>query len=294
LRIFRRIALVLIVAIVLLGAIGTAVIFIEGRAAPDTSGEYVGLGSSFAAGPRLGPLAPGSPHACWRTADNYAHQLARATRLRLVDVSCGGATTANLLEGGPFFQPPQIEAVGPSARLVTITVGGNDVGYIGDLGLLAWRERGGLKGWLLRTFWKGPRAADARPFDELTGRLVALVNEVHRRAPRATVVLVTYPQVLPPSGTCKEIAVSVQEAALMRGVGTRLAEATRTAASRSGALLVDMDRESSGHDACSGEPWVNGSAPADGAMFHPTPAGARATAAALERLVRELRSQGRI
>jgi hypothetical protein len=294
LRIASRVAIFSVLVVVAIVGAGLAVLFVEGTATPDRSGEYVSLGSSFAAGPKLGPLAPDSPHACWRTADNYAHQLARATSLRLVDVSCGGATAKNILEGGPFFQPPQIDAVGSSARLVTITVGGNDVDYIGDLGLLAYRARGGALGALVHAAWNGPRPVHARPFDGLITRLVDIVTVVRQRSPQATVVLLTYPQVLPEHGICASIGISEQEAALMRGVALKLAEATRTAASRSRALLVDMASESAGHDACSGDPWVNGSAPGDGAMFHPNLAGARATASSLGRLVRQLRSQGRI
>ena len=50
----------------------------------------------------------------------------------MVDVSCSGATTAHILKrwGG---LPPQIDAVTPAARLVTVTIGGNDVGYVGGL-----------------------------------------------------------------------------------------------------------------------------------------------------------------
>jgi lysophospholipase L1-like esterase len=292
LRIIRRIALVLVVSVVVIAAVGLAVIYFEGRATPDRSGEYVALGSSFAAGPQLGPLVSGSPHACWRTVENYPHVLAGAAGLHMVDVSCGGATARNILEGGPFFQPPQIEAIGPSARLVTITVGGNDVGYIGDLGLLAWRNRAGMLGSLVRLIWKGPRQVDARPYDELVTRLMDIVASAHQRSPQALVVLVTYPQVLPTSGTCAGIGVSEQDASLMRQVSSRLAQATRAAASGSSALLVDMASESAGHDACSADPWVNGSAPEGGAMFHPNLAGMRATALRLEVLVRQLRSQG--
>jgi len=284
-HLFKRIAWITVIAVVVIAVMGLAVLLIEGRAAPDQSGEYVALGSSFAAGPGLGARAPGSPHACWRTIGNYPHQLARATGLRLVDVSCGGATARNILEGGPFFQRPQIESVGTSARLVTITIGGNDVDYVGDLGLLAYRARGGLLGSLLRIAWKGPRPADARPFDELVGRLIDVVAAVRQRAPRATVVLVTYPQILPRRGTCAGIEITGQEVSSMREVGRRLAQATSVAASRAGALLVDMASESEGHDACSDDPWVNGSSPHDGAMFHPTLAGSRATASSLAQLV---------
>jgi lysophospholipase L1-like esterase len=284
-RLAKRIALTIVVALLAIAIAGVAVIYLEATAKPDASGEYVAMGSSYAAGPQLDRLVAGSPHACWRTVANPAQQLARLTGLRLVDVSCGGATTRSILEGGPFFQPPQINAVGSSARLVTITVGGNDVDYIGDLGLLAYRERGGLLGAAVRIAWQGPRPAESRPFDELASRLADIVAAARLRAPHASIVLLTYPQVLPAAGTCAKLGISAQEAALMRSVALQLAQATRTAAARSQALLVDMASESAGHDACSGEPWVNGKAGGDGAMFHPNLAGAHATALLLQKLV---------
>ena len=84
---------------------------------------YVALGSSYAAGAGIGPLQPGSQQRCQRTTNNYASLLARRLQLQLTDVSCGGATTANLL--GPSNDlPAQLDAVVASPRLVTVTVGG--------------------------------------------------------------------------------------------------------------------------------------------------------------------------
>ena len=54
-RIARRIALISVIAILATAGAGLAVLFIEGSAAPDRTGEYVALGSSFAAGPQLSP-----------------------------------------------------------------------------------------------------------------------------------------------------------------------------------------------------------------------------------------------
>jgi hypothetical protein len=67
----------------------------------------------------------------------------------------------------------------------------------------------------------------------------------------------------------------------MRPVAARLAEVTRAAAFAAGAAVVDMATLSAGHDACSAAPWVNGIVPEKGAPFHPTLAGARATARAI-------------
>jgi hypothetical protein len=51
----------------------------------------------------------------------------------LVDVTCSGATTVHLLQGGQFGQPAQLDAVTPATQLVTVTIGGNDVFFMTNL-----------------------------------------------------------------------------------------------------------------------------------------------------------------
>lgn len=59
--------------------------------------HYVAMGSSFAASPGVTTSADQPPTRCARSVDNYAHLLARKLELQLTDVSCSGATTAQLL-----------------------------------------------------------------------------------------------------------------------------------------------------------------------------------------------------
>ncbi|WP_114229092.1 MULTISPECIES: SGNH/GDSL hydrolase family protein [Sphingomonas] len=240
---------------------------------------YVAMGSSFAAGAGLGSLAPGSPWLCARSTAGYPPQLARMLKLPLTDMSCGGAVTHHLLHGGQFFQGPQLRAVGPATRLVTITVGGNDVGYIGDLSLLAARHSHSLWGWLVRSFWPGPEPVEARDWTTLERELAATITAVHRQAPAGRVVVATYPAILPPRGTCPALALTANEAALMRTVGDRLAATTRAAATKAGATVIDMTALGQAHNACATQPWARGYAGI--APFHPTLVGAHATATAI-------------
>src|ERR1700733_10139344 len=92
--------------------------------------RYVALGSSMAAGPGIGPPAPGAPFGSGRSARNYAHLVAQRLNLDLVDVTFSGATTAHVLAERQRSARPQIEALNGSEELVTITIGGNDVGYV--------------------------------------------------------------------------------------------------------------------------------------------------------------------
>ncbi|MDT5227299.1 MAG: hypothetical protein QOH94_1092, partial [Mycobacterium sp.] len=94
------------------------------------SGRYVALGSSMAAGPGIRPGAPAAPFGSGRSARNYAHLVAEQLRLDLVDVTFSGATTAQVLTEHQRSAPPQVEALNGSEELVTITIGGNDVGYV--------------------------------------------------------------------------------------------------------------------------------------------------------------------
>ena len=92
----------------------------------EVGAKYVALGSSYAAGPGI-PTQSGG--VCTRSSHNYPNLVAAKLKLSLVDVSCSGATTANVLTTSQGTNPPQIDAVTSDTSLVTFTVGGNDIGY---------------------------------------------------------------------------------------------------------------------------------------------------------------------
>lgn len=254
--------------------------------APDA--EYVAMGSSYAAGPGVGTPADSPDNRCRRSNDNYAHQLARLRQLRLVDVSCGGATTRHIL--GPWNElPAQIDAVTAGTRLVTVTIGGNDVGFVGGL----------MPDPCAQT---SPRSAGCPPprqvpskqdYAALEARMAQIATEVHRRAPAATLVFVDYPKVLPDGELCPALPLTAEQARQSRDVAQRLAELTRRAAQGNGALLLAASRLTEGHDACAKDPWMNGvvdisGKPATGQFVpvHPTIEGMTAIAMALERMLR--------
>ena len=262
-----------------------AVLAAQGQRKPPARADYVALGSSYAAGAGLGRLQPGSPLLCARSVNGYPQQLARLRGLAIADMTCGGATARHVLRGGQFFQGPQIRAVNETTRLVTLTVGGNDIGYIGDLSLLAARKDRSLFGWLARHLWQGPKPLSERGFARLGADLAATLHAIHKRAPRAVVIVVTYPTALPPTGTCRRIALTEPEVRLMRQVSDRLADTTRQAAENHGSRLVDMNRLGADHHACAASPWVSGWKDAGIATFHPTLAGAGATAASVSKAI---------
>ncbi|MFI8202854.1 GDSL-type esterase/lipase family protein [Streptomyces sp. NPDC085937] len=233
------------------------------------------LGSSFAAGPGIPPLQTSDGASdCSRSANNYPSIVARSIGADLTDVSCSGATTAHVLRDQQGARPPQIRAVTPDTRLVTITIGGNDVNYLGSINAYSCQASGGT------TCPTVNRDAIERTFPELPGRIADIVHAVHAVAPQARVHLVTYFTLLPDSGTCADAPLTDEQAAYERSIAARLAAATADAAAATGATLVDLAGASRGHDACSATPWVESYRPAAGrSTYHPNEAGMRAAAA---------------
>jgi lysophospholipase L1-like esterase len=240
--------------------------------------NYVAMGSSFAAGPGIPPAQPGSgATACSRSGGNYPSVVARDIGAVLTDASCSGATTANVLTDGQSGQPPQISAVTGATQVVTVTIGGNDVNYLGSLGAYTCQNDGGSG------CASVDRAAIDRTFSQLAGRIQNVVNAVRGTAPGARVYLVNYFTILPTSGTCAGVPLTTDQLAYERSIAARLEQATSAAATATNATLVDLAAASRGHDACSTDPWVEtGHPPAGRSSYHPNEAGMRAAAALVE------------
>lgn len=252
-----------------------------------TPGEkYVAMGSSFAAGPGLGRQAEGSPLNCGRSQNNYAHILAERHRLNLVDVSCSGATTLDILYRREFGQPPQIEAVDAATRLVTITIGGNDVSYMANVIASSCLSRGGAPARCRPT----AEADVDRVFTELEARMTAVVDATHGRAPNAAIVLVDYFTIVPPTGGCPTL-MPLNDAQLRRAanVARRLAEITARVAEQRHVYLVKLSNASAAHNVCARDPWIQGFEPRSDwpgyrtPPYHPNIAGMTGAADTIDR-----------
>jgi len=249
--------------------------------------RYVAMGSSFAAGPGIPDYYEATPAPCYRSTQNYAHQLASRLNLNLTDVSCSGATTAHL-DGPRGAIPPQLDALTPDTRLVTLTIGGNDLGYIGGLAAAS------CAGLMAETGIEANCSPlitlpHERTFADLAARMDAVAKDIRRRAPQAKLVFVDYLAVLPEAGICPATPLDEFQADGARYTARRLAEITRTVAGQNGAGIITASEFSKGHDACSADPWMNGyprpGAPVAGTLYHPNAKGMTAIADALERLL---------
>jgi lysophospholipase L1-like esterase len=240
--------------------------------------HYVALGSSYAAGPDSPDIVD---RRCLRGGDDYPRRVAAAESFDLTDVSCSGSTIPDILRRA---QPgradrPQIDAVTPGTGLVTITTGGNDVHYIPRLtDLSCANQPARLPNQRRHCHPERPSVlSGTAEYAAVEDAMVAVVDAVRARAPRAVVVIVDYIPVLDPRGTlCAGVPLTGAEALETVRTFDRLTAATRAAARRSGAILVDAAAAAEGHTVCSSSPWVSAFTPP--APYHPNAAGRAAMA----------------
>lgn len=235
--------------------------------------RYVALGDSFTAAPGV-PFASGI---CARSTQNYPSVLSLALPgTEVVDVSCSAADTRHMLRPQrPFGErvAPQLDALDARTDLVTLGIGGNDFGVFATT-IFQCRElaRSDRRGAPCQQAMRLPGGGDRlfRKLARTSTRIEKVVAEIQRRSPQAQVLLIGYPELTPPRGTCGKLPLARGDYPYTRRVGKRLNAAVRTAARRRGVEYVDVARASRGHDICSDDPWVNGKDDTDQAIFfHP-------------------------
>ncbi len=234
----------------------------DGDAAPT---GYVALGDSYSAGVGAPPYSAESG-ACQRSKRSYVYALGR-------DVSsfraCAGASTGSVLHS-------QLGAFGADTRLVTITIGGNDAGFVD---VVASCLLGSARKCL-------DRVARAERFvrDELPGRLRRVYDAIRRRAPDATVVVAGYPRLFARRPWCFAVGkVEDREQRRLNEASDLLARTTAAEVRRhEGFRYVDVRRAFDGGRICSTRPLIHGVAHPITSSFHPNVAGYRAYARTIE------------
>jgi lysophospholipase L1-like esterase len=284
-----RAAAVLGGALLLAATTVTAANAATARTAAPT-GQYVSLGDSYVSG----PLIPNQVNlGCLRSDHNYPSLVASAIgSSALDDASCSGATTDDMTQpqmNGPItVNGPQLNALSSADRLVTLGIGGNDVGFVNIILTCATES--------LTTPFGSPCTAHytaggtdqlAAAIDATAPKVVAVLQAIHQRAPQAEVVVVGYPDLLPEhnNGCWPVEPIAYGDVSYLRATEKRLNTMLATAAAANNARYVDTYTPTIGHDVCQapGTKWIEGLVPlAPAAPFHPNAAGEAAMAAAVE------------
>jgi lysophospholipase L1-like esterase len=279
---YRAGAMVALLVVALLLALpGTA------RAAAPT-GRYVALGDSYTSGPLIPTQVDLN---CVRSNRNYPSLTAASIgSSSFTDVSCGGATTNDILNPGTgqlgITVPPQIAAVNAATALVTVGIGGNDIGFSEIIRTCAEDSFDNPFGSPCRDRYTAGGTDQLRARIAATGpKVAAVLRAVRAAAPGARMVVVGYPAILPDSGfgCWPTVPIAFGDVPYLRGVEKALNAMLSATAAANGASYVDTYTPSIGHDACRGAStrWVEGLVPAaSAAPFHPNAAGERGMATA--------------
>jgi lysophospholipase L1-like esterase len=268
---------VLVVLVSLAGALSVG-------AVGASAANWAGLGDSYAAGPLI-PNQQLSPLGCLRSDHNFAHLAAAALGRSLADASCSGAKTDDMTtpqDVTPGQNPPQFNALTTDTQIVTLQIGGNDIGFTSIL----------------------QNCATANPFahpcrdryvvnghDTLADKIAAtapkvatVLQGIHARSPGARVFVVNYAAILPEtgSGCWPQVPIAFSDVPYLRSVEKNLNAMLAQQAAANGARIVDDYTASIGRDACksSSTRWVEPLVPANAAApFHPNARGEAGIAA---------------
>jgi lysophospholipase L1-like esterase len=248
--------------------------------------NYVALGDSYAAGPLI--PNPVLPLGCLKSDHNYPHVAAPSIGLTLRDASCSGATTTdmtnpqNVEPDGP--NPPQFNSLDASTTVVSLTIGGNDIGFSEVVeSCITYNP---FSSPCKNKYASGGKDQLAERIEATAPKVAAVLQGIHSRSPAAKIYLVNYPAIFPETGNgCwPQMPISFSDAPYLRATEQRLNSMLATQAAANGATLVSWYGASIGHDACKGTStrWVEPLVPGTlAAPIHPNKAGMTGGAAAL-------------
>ncbi|MET8906969.1 SGNH/GDSL hydrolase family protein [Micromonospora sp. NPDC004551] len=220
--------------------------------------RYVALGDSYASGVGADSYTSESG-SCLRS--NNAYPALYNTNIRPASyrsVACSGATTTDVINN-------QLSALSSTTTLVSVTIGGNDVGFSSIMTTCVLQGETQCVAAI--------QAAEDKARTQLPGKLANVYNGIKSRAPSARVVVVGYPVFYQLGTVCVGLS-ATSRAKINEGINL-VDDITRTAATSAGFTFADVRSIFVGHQLCSyGEKWLHALNYLNLTVsYHPTAAG---------------------
>jgi lysophospholipase L1-like esterase len=217
-----------------------AVLVLASPAHAAAGDRYVALGDSYSSGVGAGSYLSSSG-SCTRSANAYSALWAAAhAPASYTSVACSGATTTSVTN-------TQLSALSSTTTLVSITVGGNDVGFANIMSTCA------LYG--TTDCVNAVQAAENVAQTQLPGRLDTVYNGIRSAAPNARVVVLDYPVFYQLNTFCVGLS-GTSRAKIDEGINL-LDGVLSSAAGRHGFTFADVRSIFVGHQLCSGDKWLH-------------------------------------
>jgi lysophospholipase L1-like esterase len=223
---------------------------------PAIPAEYVAMGDSYSSGegnPPFDSSTATSTDSCHRSADAWPRLLVRADpALRpIAHIACSGATSAAITGefNGEPSQLSQLKALSKTPSLVTITLGGNDIGFsktlIQCVLIDCWRD-----GAISR--------AKANIENNLPGLLKTVYADIAKAEPSTRIVVVGYPRLFPTTqnATVNCGWLTETERKKLNGLARLLNTTIADAAVGAHDTYVPTLNVLSGHELCTKHSWM--------------------------------------
>jgi lysophospholipase L1-like esterase len=221
--------------------------------------HYVALGDSYSSGVGAGSYI-GSSGSCDRSTNAYPALWDSANQpATYVSEACSGATIATVLSS-------QLSALSAATTLVSITVGGNDVGFSSVMETCVLSSTS--------TCVSAVNKAESLVASQLPGELDSVLNAIKMDAPSARVVVLDYPELYDLSASSWCIGLSRTDRTDLNQGADQLDSQIQSAAARHGDVFADVRGAFSGHEICDSSSWLHSVNFLDiSESYHPTASG---------------------
>jgi hypothetical protein len=230
---------------------------ITGSATPAkaaSSVNYVSLGDSYASGVGAGD----ETGSCDQSPNAFGPLWASANSASFTFAACTGATTSDVISS-------QLSSLSSSTTLVSIIVGGDDVGFASTMETCVLESTSSC----LSAISTDEQAVN----DTLPGDLSTLFADIKADAPNAKVVVLDYPDFYDLTVPICIGLSSADHQAIDTGIND-LDSVIQTAADNAGFYFADVRSQFSGHELCDDAGWLNSVNIFDiHTSYHPTETG---------------------
>jgi len=202
--------------------------------------NYVAMGDSYASGLGAGNYSGGS---CDRSSGAAGQLWANANAPgSFAFVACAGATTADVINS-------QVSALSSATTLVSVTIGGNDVGFTDVMITCVLGSTSDCV--------NAVSNAENEASTQLPGELDNAFATIRNDAPSAKVVVVGYPEFYDLAKSSGCIGLSTTDRQALNGGADVIDAQEQAAAARHGFRWSDVRSAFAGHEICDSASWLH-------------------------------------
>ena len=207
---------------------------------PMTGVNYVALGDSYASGLGAGNYSDGN---CYQSSNAFEVLWVNANHpASFANETCSGATTQSVISS-------QLSPLNSSTTLVSIVIGGNDVGFSNTMITCVLEDTSACVAAIQQD--------ENEMQTQLPGEMDSVLSDIAADAPNAHVVVLDYPELydLSKSSTC--IGLSTTDRTDLNQAADELDSQIQAAAGRHGDAFGDVRPPFAGHHICDSSSWLH-------------------------------------